>query len=283
MFRSPPKAVGHISAVKDKPFIGYEYIMSQSNGKVNLFNRTCPHRFYPIGDQLGPTDNITCKLHGFKYDCNGKPVNQHPYKLNCQSYNLGKSGIVFKNFVEPQHEWVDCIAKETNLEYSHSYTGKSEGSWLWLTEIEADLLHVHKDGIHPWLATEYDVNKIHLENGNGWVYQKHHSGFWLFIFPYTFVEWAPGCLSLNSIFPGHKNSEWGYSWMTQIYYDPIVKQSDRDVFNRIDEVFIQDVKASEKQTVPYVPYSKAISPLEQQVQYFGEWFKDNVITNRGVL
>ena len=283
MFRNPPKVIGHLSATKNGPFIGYEYIMSQSNGKVNLFNRTCPHRFYPIGDQLGPTDNITCKLHGFQYDNNGKPVNQHPYKLNCQSYNLGKSGIVFKNFVEPQHEWVDCIAKETNLEYSHSYTGKSEGSWLWLTEIEADLLHVHKDGIHPWLATEYDVNKIHLENGNGWVYQKHHNGFWLFIFPYTFVEWAPGCLSLNSIFPDHKSSEWGYSWMTQIYYDPSVRQMDRDIFNKIDEVFIQDVKASEKQTIPYVPYSKALSPLEQQVQYFGQWFKDNVITNRGVL
>ena len=97
MFRNPAKMIGHVSACKDKSFVGYEYIMSNVDGKINLFNRICPHRFYPIGEKLGQTNNIKCKLHGFEFDNSGKAINDHPYKLNCQSYNLGKSGIVFKN------------------------------------------------------------------------------------------------------------------------------------------------------------------------------------------
>jgi nitrite reductase/ring-hydroxylating ferredoxin subunit len=170
MFKQIPQIIGHISSCKNKPFIGYEYIMTKVDNTINLFNRTCPHRFYPIGEQLGPTNNITCKLHGFEYDSMGAAVNDHPFKLNCSSYNLGMSGLVFRNFAEPDHEWVACIASETNLEYSHCYTGQSNGSWLWLSELETDILHVRKDGIHPWLSSQYSNEDVKFDDKTSWVY-----------------------------------------------------------------------------------------------------------------
>lgn len=166
MFKKLPKVIGHVSALQDGPFIGQEYIMSKVEDEIKIFNRLCPHRFYPIGEVGNHEKNIKCKLHGFTFNNDGS-ANNSLYKLNCHRHNLGKSGIVFQNFIEPDHKWVDDVYKETNLKYSHCYTGKSNGNWLWLMEIEADLLHILKNGVHPWLATQVDPNDVKLENGDG--------------------------------------------------------------------------------------------------------------------
>ena len=240
MFKNKvPIILSHISVLDNGNYVLPDYILNKYFYEVRLFRKNCPHRMYPLHEIGDHVENIKCKLHGFEFDNSGKAINDHPYKLNCQSYNLGKSGIVFKNFIEPDHEWVDCIANEKELEYSHSYTGESNGSWLWLTEIEADLLHVWKDGIHPWLYTQYDPYKVELQNGENWIFQKQQTGFWVYVFPYIFIEWTPGCLSLNCIFP-KDNSEWGYNWMTQIYFDPKVSNEEREIFNKIEEVFVED-------------------------------------------
>lgn len=274
MFRNPPKVIGHISALKKGPFVGQEYIMSKVDDEIKLFNRLCPHRFYPIGE-IGNSE-IKCKLHGFGFNSDGSPQN-NPYKLNCQSSNNGKSGIVFKNFVEPNHKWVDDVANETNLEYSHSYTGESTGNWLWLMEIEADLLHIIENGVHPWLASQIDPYSVKLENGDGWIYQEHPNGWWVYIFPFIFVEWTKGCLSINCTFPNDIKEERGYKWLTQLYYDPKVTTEQRDIFNKIEDVFREDVIVSELQKTRYVPYKKCINSLESQSVIFGEWVKKNRI------
>lgn len=277
MFRNESKVITHVSALKKyNRFIGEEYIVTKNNEKINVFNRLCPHRFYPLGNYGEEKENITCKLHGFVFDDNGKATN-NPYKLNCQTSNIGKSGIIFKNFIEPEHAWVEDLANEKKLEYSHSCFGESEGNWLWLMEIQIDLLHVWKDGIHPWLSTQFDPYEVKLEEKDNWVYQKHPTGWWVYIFPYIFLEWSPGCLSINSIYPNDKKSELGYKWITQYYFDPSVSKEDRIVFNRIEEVFREDVRGSEQQKIPFIPYKKAINQLEKQSVYFGDWVSRNRI------
>lgn len=277
MFKNPPKVVGHVSSLKTGLFVGQEYIMSKVDDEIKLFNRICPHRFYPIDETGNQPDNITCKLHGFSFNNDGSSKNS-PYKLNCQNYNLGKSGLVFKNFIEPNHKWVNDIASERNLVYSHSYSGKSDGNWLWLMEIEADLLHIIKDGVHPWLATQVDVNSVQLENDDGWIYQEHTDGWWVYIFPFIFLEWSKGCLSINSTFPYDINKETGFNWLTQIYYDPTISNEKRVVFNKIEDVFREDVLVSEKQKTKYIPYKKSINRLEDQSVVFGKWVEKNRIS-----
>ena len=144
-------------------------------------------------------------------------------------------------------------------------------------EIEADLLHILKNGVHPWLATQVDPNDVKLENGDGWIYQEHPDGWWVYVFPFTFIEWSKGCLSINCTFPDDINIETGYSWLTQLYYDPVVSVEKREIFNKIEDVFREDVLVSEQQKVKYIPYKKSTSRLEDQSVIFGNWVKKNRI------
>lgn len=275
MFKNPPKVIGHISALKHGPFVGQEYIMTKVDDEIRLLNRLCPHRFYPIGD-LGNIENITCKLHGFSFNADGSSKN-NPYKLSCHSNNVGKSGIVFRNFTEPNHKWVDIISNEKDLEFHHTLTGKSYGSWLWQMEIQTDLSHIRKNGIHPCLSNQVNLNSVKMEEGDGWIYQEHDTGFWLFVFPYGFIEWSNGCLGINSIYPNDSKNEFGYSWTTQFYFDNKVNMTNRYEFMKLEEAFKEDVLATELQVVPYVPYKSSIDRLEDHVVTFSKWIDKNRI------
>ena len=187
---------------------------------------------------------------------------------------------MFKNFVEPDHHWVTDLAREQNLEYSHSYTGTSKGSWLWLMEAEADLLHVYQQGIHPFLAQQINLEDIVMEQGDGWILQNHPTGWWLYIFPFTFVEYGnPGMVMVNTVIPHSKDSEYGFDWITQFYYDTTATPDRRYIFETLEQVFKEDVAATEKQKGNYFPLMKAMNRYEDHCVHFGKWITANRLTD----
>lgn len=276
IFSKPPKILAHKSSVKNGNFVANEYILNQGNNEINLFHRNCPHRLYPMGEPGKIVQNIVCKFHGFEWDKNGKPLN-NDRTLGCGKAQIGRSGLVFKDFVEPDHVWVDILEKETSLEYSHSMKGTSSGSWLWMLDIQADLLHIRKgdDVVHPGLAAVTDLDTVKMEEGEGWVLQTFSDGFWLVIYPFTFVEWSPGCLAINSVTPNNADNEFGFSWITQFYYDPNVLPSHRMNFETLEDVFWEDVKTVEQQTGGYFPLMKSCNRLEDHCVHFGKWVSEN--------
>ena len=141
MFTTSPKIFAHKSAIETHNFVIPEYILNKGQDEVNLFHRFCPHRMYPLAVPGTHVDEINCEFHDFKWTSTGIPIN-NDRKLSCGKASVGRSGLIFKNFIEPNHIWVDNLAKETSLEYSHSMQGTSTGSWLWMMEIQADLLHI---------------------------------------------------------------------------------------------------------------------------------------------
>jgi hypothetical protein len=50
MFKNPPKILAHKSAIIEKNYVTPEYILNNDNNSVNLFNRYCPHRMYPLAE-----------------------------------------------------------------------------------------------------------------------------------------------------------------------------------------------------------------------------------------
>lgn len=231
---------------------------------------------YPIGEIGESIDKIVCKFHGFSFDNNGNPLNNDLF-LKCQgNVKAGKSGLIFQNFNEENHKWVqDIINVKDSLYYSHTRTGTSNGSFLWMMESGADLLHVRKGGIHPKLQNIVDMDNIIMDQGDGWAIQYWDHGWWLFIYPYTFIEFSAGCLVINYTIPKSTNSEFGFDWATQFYY---TKDSAVDFANylEIEENFIEDVQAIEKQKGTYFPLLKASSRFEDHCVHFGQW----VIKNR---
>ena len=278
MFANPPKIFCHNSSIRHSNLVTLDYIINKTNESVSLFHRFCPHRRYPLETPGNLVKEISCKFHGYKWNEFGQPVNNSK-QLYCGTPSIGKSGLVFKNFIEPNHSWVNDLSKETNLSYSHSFFGKSDGSWLWYMDVNADLLHVHKHGIHPFLSKQIDLNDIKLENGDDWILQTHNDGWWCCIFPFTFVEYGrPGKLSINSVVPNDIKNEFGFQWMTQIYYDKdIVTANDKLIFETLEQVFIEDIQAAELQRGPYFPLTKADSKHEEHCIIWGNWVRKNKI------
>jgi phenylpropionate dioxygenase-like ring-hydroxylating dioxygenase large terminal subunit len=284
MFNNPPKILAHISSLKDGNFVTPEYILGEGKErKINLFRRFCPHRMYPLAEPGVNIENIVCKFHGFEWTKDGVPVN-NDRKINCGIAQIGRSGLVFKNFVEPDHWWVDTLAEETSLEFSHVCKGESKGSWLWMMEIQADLLHIRpgENVIHPQLASETNLEDISMEQGDGWILQTCSSGWWLFVYPYTFVEWSKGCVSVNYTTPNDPNNEFGFTWITQFYYDPAVSKEQRMQFETLENVFHEDVAAIELQKGAYFPLITAHNHLENHCVHFGKWVNENYSTNRSI-
>jgi len=278
MFISSPKIYAHLSVLEKGNFVVSEYILNKGNGiNVNLFRRFCPHRLYPLADTGTHVNEITCKLHNFKWDKDGEALNNSK-KIHCGEASIGKSGLIFKNFIEPNHKWVNDLAREKNLKYSHSLQGSSPGSWLWLMDIEADLLHVYLGGIHPFLSKQINLDNLILDQGDGWVLQTHPSGWWLYIFPYVFIEYEnPGCVMINYVTPKDDISEFGYDWTMQFYYDDSVRVERRLIFETSKDVYFQDIEASEKQKGKYFPLLKSMNRYEDHCVYFGNWFKENKV------
>jgi hypothetical protein len=276
MFKNPPKILAHQSAIESDNFVTPEYILNSKEGFVNLFHRFCPHRMYPLATVGQTVQNIVCKFHGFEWTKDGEPVN-NDRKIGCGQAQIGNSGLIFKDFIEPGHQWVTDLASETELVFSHVTEGKSVGSYLWMMEIQADLLHVRAgdDVVHPWLSSVEDLEEVNMESGDGWIIQTCSTGWWLFIYPYTFIEWSKGCLAVNYTIPDNANSEFGFSWVTQFYYAPNVSRERRKVFEKLEEVFHEDVVAIESQKGKYFPLMKATSRLEEHCIHYGQWVSKN--------
>ncbi len=275
MFKSAPKIFSHISSLTKGNFVLPDVILNKSGDDVNLFHRFCPHRRYPLHQVGEHVQQITCKFHGFEWTANGTPIN-NDRSLHCGNTVVGESGLIFKNFQEPDHQWVRDLASENNLEFSHTKQGTSIGSWLWMMEIQADLLHIRagEDVVHPWLSSVENLDEVKMDSGDGWIIQTCSTGWWLFIYPYTFIEWSRGCLGINYTIP-NSESEFGFSWVTQFYYDPDVSKDRRLIFEKLEDVFHEDVAAIEAQKGLYFPLIKAQNRLEDHCVHFGEWVKNN--------
>lgn len=274
MFNSRPQIIAHKSVLKQGSYVTPDYIV----GEHNLMKRYCPHRMYPL-KEVGTFshDNISCSFHGFEWNKHGDPINNNR-NIKCGVATQGKSGLLFKNFVEPNHQWVNDLANETNLEYSHCKQGTSKGSWLWMMDIQTDLLHIRQgeDTIHPWLSSVEILDNVKMEEGDNWVLQTCSTGWWLVIYPFTFIEWSPGCLALNYTVPHNINDEFGFDWITQFYYDPIVDTDRRVVFEKMEDVFLEDVQAIELQKGKYFPLINSQNRLEDHCVHFGQWVKENL-------
>lgn len=280
MLTLTPKIIAHISAIENQNFVVPEYIINKSQGDVNLFHRFCPHRMYPLSSPGSHIDEIHCEFHNFKWSREGVPIN-NDRKISCGKATIGKSGLIFKDFIEPDHVWVDDLSKESNLQYSHSMHGTSNGSWLWMMEIQADLLHIRsgKGAIHPGLSALTNLDDIGMHKGDGWILQTCSTGWWLFVYPFTFIEWSKGCLSVNYTVPKDKNSEFGFDWITQFYYDPSTTIEKRKDFETLEDVFKEDVGAIEKQKGKWFPLTSATNRLEEHCIHYGNWIKSHLFNN----
>jgi phenylpropionate dioxygenase-like ring-hydroxylating dioxygenase large terminal subunit len=284
MFKTPPQILAHTAAIEHGNYVTPEYIINKGDTQITLFRRYCPHRMYPMHMPGDVVKNIVCNFHGFEWTESGTPINNNK-RLTCGKATAGKSGLIFKDFIEPNTQWVEDLAAETNLVYSHTLTGTSAGSWLWIMEVQADLLHVRvgENAVHPGLSSITHLEDTTMSAGDGWALQTCSTGWWLCVYPYTFVEWSKGCLAMNYAVPKDQQTEFGFTWVSQFYYDPSTTQERRTTFEKyFQDVFLEDIAAIELQKGKYFPLITAHNHLEDHCVHFGKWVNDNLLKDKSI-
>lgn len=287
MFKNYPNVFGHTAALNNGNLVLHDKIVVKNGNTYDIKSRECPHRGYLMHTPGDIVKNVMCKLHGFAWDNEGKPLTKEPhcehfYKLHHHgSADVGKTGLLFQNFKEPENaEWVSILSEAKDLVYSHSITDTSNGSWLWLMEQMTDLLHIRQNGVHPRQSLETPLDTMETDFGDGWAIQIYPTcygskGFWLFLYPGFNVEYEPGKLMITRVTPNDINNEYGFTWQMQFYYAPNVDAVEKEAWEKCIEVYREDIIAIENIKRPFFPLKRTVSKWEDQMKHWGEWYLNN--------
>lgn len=267
-----PKIFTHFDIFKKNNFFGSSHYVINKN--LQLFSNRCPHRGNKIITPGSVKESFKCGLHGWSWSETGQGINNN-VNLRPKQATKGSSGLVFLDWEEPINaRWVEDLRKD-KLEYSHSIKKEGTGDWRWQMEMHVDLLHV--EHIHPLLHSYVDCTKLTTEKGYDWIAQYHDHGWWLFIYPFTHIEWEPGCLYMSEMTP--KEDDQGYDVHIHYLFSPDTSEEQRRHFSRMAEItFDEDIKAvndisiSSKYRIP----SNATHPLEQDIIHFYNWLEENI-------
>lgn len=267
-----PKILTHSRVFENNNFFGSnDYVINQ---ELKLFPNRCPHRGNKIVKPGTVKNTFKCGLHGWTWNSDGSPQNNN-VNLRHQEATKGKSGLIFLDWEEPSDsKWVNDL-KNSNFIYSHSLHKIGNGDWRWQMEMHVDLLHVEQ--IHPLLNSYVDCTKLITERGNDWIAQHHDHGWWLFIYPFTHIEWEPGCFYFSEMTP--RENDLGYDVYIHYFFDSNISADVKENFMKLaDTTFDEDIKAvNEISAVSrYRMPSNAPHKLEEDIKHFYKWVEENV-------
>lgn len=246
-----------------------DFVVTKTN---KLFANRCPHRLLPILQPGSVADTLKCNMHGWEWSTDGVPCNNHVPLRNQDRAVVGKSGLIYVDWQEPVGEkWVKDLSKEQFI-YSHSTTKHGTGCMRWQMEMHVDLLHVPH--IHPLLHSYVDVTKLTTSRGDDWIAQYHEHGWWLFVYPYTHIEYEPGCLYISEM---RESVNGGYDIFIHYLFSPSTSMLDQAQFIHMAETTIdEDIEAVNRLSASrYVKPHTQQHPLEVDTMHFYQWLKAN--------
>lgn len=288
MFKLRPNVFAYKSALENGNFVLQDKIIIKNNDTYEIKSRECPHRGYLMHEPGDMVNNVVCKLHGFAWDQTGRPLDKEPYCSHFYKMHhhgvaeLGKTGILYENFNEPEDaEWFKILQDAPEMSYSHSVTGSSNGSWLWLMEQMTDLLHIRQNGVHPRQSLETPLDGMKTDFGDGWAIQIYptsygSNGFWLFIYPGFNIEYEPGRLLITRVTPNNIDEEFGFKWHMQFYYSKDIGSVEKEEWEKCIDVYREDVAAIERINRPFYPLKRTVNKWEDQMKHWGQWYQENL-------
>ena len=117
---------------------------------------------------------------------------------------------------------------------------------------------------------------INLDQIKNLICQHHEHGWWLFVYPFTHIEWEPGCLYFSEMSPRENGK--GYDVYIHYLFNPSVPADVRSKFIEMAEItFDEDITAvNEISSVStYRMPSNAPHKLEADIKHFYKWIEDN--------
>ena len=264
-----PVIFTHKDIFKNKNYFStYNYILDRN---FKYSTNICPHRGYALSRPTYAFNDLSCGLHGWSWDLNGKASQPNQSNLVQKQATLGKSGFIFKDFEEPNTPWVHELGAE-DLEYSHSFYRKCPGDWRWQMEMHIDLAHVPY--IHPTLSSYIDITKIKTEAGENYIAQYHDHGWWLFVYPGIHIEYEPGKIYISEMIPNKTGL--GYEMFGHYLFDPLLSESEKNNFCFVNETTLdEDIAAVAKMKIDFVKPKPTTDPLEVYNLHWYDFYKGN--------
>ncbi len=269
--KNHPQILTHKDTFKISEIFGSaDFVVAEAH---RLFVNKCPHRLMPIVQPGTVTNKIACGLHGWEWTKEGVPCNNHVPLRSLPNLMIGESGLLFVNWQEPREEqWVSDLRNDQFV-YSHSLVKHGTGCMRWQMEMHVDLLHVPH--IHRLLNRHVDVNKLRTSRGDDWIAQYHEHGWWLFVYPYTHIEYESGRLYISEMRPVKSG---GYDVFIHYLFNPSISALERAQFTHLAETTMDEdiravnqLSASSQYTKPHTTQH----PLEVDTTHFYQWLKAN--------
>jgi choline monooxygenase len=215
-------------------------VLVYKDNKINLLSNVCRHRQSIMLSGSGNASSISCPLHGWTYDLDGKII-AAPKFNTCPDRNLTKHSFQSWNGLLFQSNLNNIIASLDQIKLKDYFSFKGFAfhsrkeiacNYNWKTFIEVQMDNYHIANVHPGLNQFVDCNQMRWQHGERFnvqsvgiydnlqspgsdVYKRWHDellkyrkgvipeygGIWLTIYPNIMIEWYPEVLVIMTIWP----------------------------------------------------------------------------------
>ncbi len=276
--------VGHKLMVPQKddyyvlPNNGNRYILfNAGDEKFYLISNICTHRQSILVEGKGKLKNITCRLHCWTFNTDGKHTGspfftEEPKNVDLETITLYEwNGLLFKNRIP------DFDLKKLDLDEYFNFSGykyisteseRYEFNWKIFMEIYLENYHVFS--MHPglrkyvnprdleWLVgDDYSVQKVgmgkDLTNGKTEVYKQwqdvlmeqfggslpKYGAIWGLIYPNIMLEWYPHVIVVSTVIPDGAKACVNH---VEFYYNEEVYNSNPEYFTKEMNAYMETAR-----------------------------------------
>lgn len=274
-----------------KPMVQYQNKrILINNGQFKLANNICPHQQSLIISSM--QENIQCQYHAWAWDNNGNPISNGATSI-CNDFKLNmKDAHVSKNLIFSEQIDLSSIP----LDFSHMRLVQERSdiinaSYKNIIDVFLDVDHISV--VHPDVYTKvgvaektevdwefYDWGSIQFVQKNN-PYDKNFestlmgfkeeelSAIWVTLYPYTTIDWQPGCLTIVVCVPLSETST-----KTVIYKYRDIRYSDLN-WKINAEIWETAWAQDTHQAEAIVSHSNIEAHLEPAKKHFRHWEKAN--------
>lgn len=188
------------------------------DGEFKLINNICPHQGSRIINST--QKELSCQYHSWKWDQNGKPISNGTTKI-CNNYDiLMKDAYIQNSLVFSENINLESIS---DCDFGHmrlvqERTEIVNSDYRNIIDVFLDVDHISI--VHPEVYTKvgvnvdpeiewsyYDWGSIQLVHKNNpydkafdqtliGLPQEKLAAIWVTVYPYTTIDWQPGCLTV---------------------------------------------------------------------------------------
>jgi len=286
--------IGHTSLLNVPQLsLNKEVLYFKDKDKFYAQSAKCPHRGYQLfanydRRDIDPND-IVCPAHGLHFK-NGK----------CDNFNLLRGELtVVNNILLDQFAYpvltlpkeVKVLEQEKVTFYHREIVKVSNVDWRCHMENNVDMLHLKH--AHSYMDTFVDLHNIRTAEGEDWSWQEltfsnnicsngpyelmkidssnsNLKTWWLYLYPYTMIEWQAGFIGISTIHPNKS----GYTLVYDLYVDNDIHQSPYVVKKAIIDFTMQEDLNLIRNIGTFKPQSHYMKG-EEHTKHFHGWLEDN--------